>query len=96
MADDAVHAYLKAIGRKGGLVSGSRRMVNFSQEQRRSIAAKAARARWGNKTEVWQSAMCNRCGREYEYRPNIKSANLPCQIRGCSGTVPLKSTKPKE
>src|SRR3954462_5966484 len=39
-------AYMSDLGRRGGRVSGARRMKNLSDEQRRDIAAKAARAMW--------------------------------------------------
>jgi hypothetical protein len=35
------------MGRKGGLVGGKRRLVTMTAEQRRKVAAKAAKARWG-------------------------------------------------
>lgn len=38
--------YMAAIGRKGGQIGGKRRMKTMSKEQRRKVAAKAARARW--------------------------------------------------
>ena len=37
-------AYMSALGRKGGQVSGERRMKNLTDEQRQEIALKAARA----------------------------------------------------
>lgn len=39
-------AYMSTIGRKGGQIGGKRRMVTMTKEQRRRIAAKAAKARW--------------------------------------------------
>ena len=39
-------AYMSKLGRKGGKVSGARRMKNLSEEQRSTIALKAATARW--------------------------------------------------
>ena len=39
-------AYMAALGAMGGKVSGAKRMTNLSVDQRRSIALKAARARW--------------------------------------------------
>ncbi len=39
-------AYMAAIGRKGGQIGGKRRLKNMTKEQRRKVAAKAARARW--------------------------------------------------
>ncbi len=38
--------YMAAIGRKGGQIGGKRRLKTMTKEQRRSVAAKAARARW--------------------------------------------------
>lgn len=51
----AYRAYMQAVGRKGGLVSGARRMVNLTAKQRQTIARKAARARW-NKQAVQKRA----------------------------------------
>ena len=42
-------AYMTALGRKGGQVSGARRMTNLSAKQRQTIARTAARARWAKK-----------------------------------------------
>ena len=39
-------AHMSALGRKGGKVSGAKRMENLSDKQRRDIALKAAKARW--------------------------------------------------
>lgn len=36
-----------ALGRKGGKVGGKARAASLTAEERRAIAAKAARARWG-------------------------------------------------
>jgi hypothetical protein len=36
-----------ALGRRGGKVGGKRRAAALTPEERRSIAVKAARARWG-------------------------------------------------
>jgi hypothetical protein len=49
IAPAALSAYMSALGRKGGTVSGKRRMKNLSDQQRQAIALKAARARWGNR-----------------------------------------------
>lgn len=38
--------YMAAIGRKGGQIGGKRRMKTMTAEQRKKVAAKAARARW--------------------------------------------------
>ena len=42
-----VSAYLAEIGRKGGLKGGTARAKALSPRKRSSIAAKAAKARWG-------------------------------------------------
>ena len=42
-------AYMAAIGRKGGQIGGKRRLKTMTKEQRRKVAAKAAKARWGKK-----------------------------------------------
>jgi hypothetical protein len=39
-------AYMSAMGRKGGMVGGKRRMVTMTPEARKKAAAKAAQARW--------------------------------------------------
>lgn len=41
--------YMAAMGRKGGMVGGKRRMVTMTAAQRKKVAAKAAAARWGKK-----------------------------------------------
>lgn len=38
--------YMAAIGRKGGQIGGKRRLKTMTKEQRRKVAAAAARARW--------------------------------------------------
>ena len=38
--------YMATIGRKGGQIGGKRRLKTMTKEQRRRVAAKAARARW--------------------------------------------------
>jgi hypothetical protein len=38
--------YMSKLGKKGGKVSGARRMKNLSAAQRATIASKAAKARW--------------------------------------------------
>ena len=40
---------MQALGRKGGQVSGARRMENLTPAKRRSIARKAARTRWAKR-----------------------------------------------
>jgi hypothetical protein len=47
---DQVSALMSALGRKGGKVSGARRMDNLTAKQRRDIALKAAKARWGKRS----------------------------------------------
>jgi hypothetical protein len=42
-------AYMSAMGRKGGQIGGKRRLVTMTKEQRRKVAAKAAKARWGKR-----------------------------------------------
>ena len=42
-----ISAYMAAMGRKGGLVGGKRRLVTMTPEARKAAAAKAAQARWG-------------------------------------------------
>jgi hypothetical protein len=42
---------MSQMGKKGGKVSGKRRMTNISPERRREIALKAAQARWKKKPE---------------------------------------------
>lgn len=44
--------YMRALGQKGGKASGARRMANISPEQRREIAAVAAKARWKRAKEA--------------------------------------------
>ncbi len=41
-------ARMSELGRKGGKISGAKRMENLSQKQRRDIARKGAKARWGS------------------------------------------------
>jgi hypothetical protein len=40
---------MSAMGRKGGLVGGKRRLVTMTAAARKKVAAKAAQARWGKK-----------------------------------------------
>jgi hypothetical protein len=40
---------MAAMGRKGGLVGGKRRLVTMTPDARKRAAAKAAQARWGKK-----------------------------------------------
>lgn len=42
-------SYMAAMGRKGGMVGGKRRLVTMTAAQRKKAAAKAAAARWGKK-----------------------------------------------
>jgi hypothetical protein len=44
-------AYMAAMGRKGGMIGGKRRLVTMTAAQRKKIAAKAAAARWGKKAK---------------------------------------------
>jgi hypothetical protein len=48
-APTAISAYMAAMGRKGGLVGGKRRLVTMTPDARKRAAAKAAQARWGKK-----------------------------------------------
>jgi hypothetical protein len=43
---ESLSAYMSAMGRKGGAIGGKRRLVTMTKEQRRKVAAKAAKARW--------------------------------------------------
>lgn len=43
-------AYMSAIGRKGGLIGGKRRLKTMTGAERSKAAKKAAKARWGKKT----------------------------------------------
>jgi hypothetical protein len=43
-------AYMAAMGRKGGMVGGKRRLVTMTPTARKKAAAKAAKARWGKKS----------------------------------------------
>jgi len=47
---DEIHRVMSMLGKKGGQVSGSRRMENLSDEQRSRIAYKAAKARWAKRS----------------------------------------------
>ena len=38
--------YMRQIGRKGGQIGGKRRLKTMTKEQRRKVAARAAKARW--------------------------------------------------
>jgi hypothetical protein len=42
--------YMAAMGRKGGMVGGKRRLVTMTATQRKKAAQKAAAARWGKKS----------------------------------------------
>src|SRR5438309_5570303 len=41
-------AHMVELGKKGGKISGARRMKNLTTEQRSAIALKAARKRWAD------------------------------------------------
>jgi len=47
---DAISQVMSALGRRGGKIGGKRRMETLTQEERSSIAYKAAQARWSKKT----------------------------------------------
>ena len=44
-------AYMSALGKRGGTVSGARRMASLSHEQRKAIATNAAKVRWAKATK---------------------------------------------
>lgn len=44
--------YMRKLGKRGGVVSGARRMTNLTDEQRREIASKAARAMWAKRKKA--------------------------------------------
>ena len=46
-----ISQYIAAIGRKGGQIGGKRRLKTMTKDQRRKVAAKAAKARWSRKKE---------------------------------------------
>lgn len=46
---DPIKAAAVALGRLGGLKGGKARASKLTPEERKAIAQKAARARWGNK-----------------------------------------------
>jgi hypothetical protein len=45
-----ISEYMAAIGRKGGQIGGKRRLKTMTKEQRRKVAAKAAKTRWAKKS----------------------------------------------
>jgi hypothetical protein len=49
LSKDDISRVMSVMGRKGGQIGGKRRLETMSKEQRRKIAAKAARARWRTK-----------------------------------------------
>jgi hypothetical protein len=50
--DAQYKAHMVKLGKRGGQVSGARRMQNLSAEQRREIASKAARAMWAKRRKA--------------------------------------------
>jgi hypothetical protein len=50
-APENLSAYMAAMGRKGGQIGGKRRLVTMTAAQRKKAAAKAAKARWGDRKE---------------------------------------------
>jgi hypothetical protein len=46
MPPSGLSQYMAAIGRKGGHIGGKRRLKTMTKEQRRKVAAKAAKTRW--------------------------------------------------
>jgi hypothetical protein len=52
MPDDfgtQLSTYMAHLGRKGGKISGAKRMENLSERKRKAIARKAAAVRWSKK-----------------------------------------------
>jgi hypothetical protein len=52
IAKSLVSRVMSEMGKKGGKISGKRRMTNLSSERRREIALKAAQARWAKKQKA--------------------------------------------
>lgn len=46
LASSILSQYMAAIGRKGGKIGGKRRLTTMTAKERKSVARKAARARW--------------------------------------------------
>lgn len=46
VSPEVLSRHMAALGRKGGQIGGKRRLKTMTKEQRRKVAAKAARARW--------------------------------------------------
>jgi hypothetical protein len=44
-----ISAVMREMGRKGGQIGGKRRLETMTQAQRKKIAKKAAKARWGKR-----------------------------------------------
>jgi hypothetical protein len=44
--------YMSGIGRKGGKIGGKRRLETMTAKERKQVAAKAARTRWGRRKKV--------------------------------------------
>ena len=44
-----VSILMASLGRKGGKIGGKRRLETMTSEERKKVARKAARARWGEK-----------------------------------------------
>lgn len=73
---------MREIGRRGGLVSGSRRLDSMDVMRRRLIAVNAARARWGRPKwsqaeesaflQGWVSGMEALAGWPHQYRKRAK------------------------
>jgi hypothetical protein len=51
IAPAALSAYMSALGRKGGLVGGKRRLKTMTKKARIAVAEKAAAARWKGHTK---------------------------------------------
>jgi len=45
---DEVSRVMAALGRRGGLIGGKRRLVTMTRTQRIAVAKKAAKKRWAN------------------------------------------------
>jgi len=48
---EGLSEYMRALGRRGGKISGAKRMTNLSDAEREAIALKAARARWAKQAK---------------------------------------------
>jgi hypothetical protein len=46
VSSSEISRVMTAMGRKGGRIGGKRRLVTMTPEERRKVAAKAAKTRW--------------------------------------------------